>query len=280
MQSVRWIVEKPILRRPVLVVAFEGWNDAGDAATTAAGHVIDRFSTEPFAQIDPEPFYDFSTARPIIRLTGDGGRTVDWPSNEFTAAVLEGSERDLVVLTGIEPQLKWRTFSTAIAAVASELGADLVVSLGALIADVAHSRPITVYGTSNNAKLCEQLQLEPSTYEGPTGIVGVLHHACQEAGLASMSLWAAIPSYVPHAPSPKAALALVARLGEILGLDMETEGLAERSAEYERQITELVSDDHDTSSYVSKLEEQYDASMTPESTAELIEELEQFLKDQ
>lgn len=276
---VRWIAERPALRRPILVLAFEGWNDAGDAATSAAAHLISRFDAEPFAEIDPEPFYDFSSTRPIVRLTGDGNRIIDWPTNEFTGTVLENADRDLIVLTGIEPQLKWQTFSDEIAGLAAELGVELVVTLGALIADVTHSRPITVYGTSHDANLCEQLELEPSSYEGPTGIVGVVHHVCQTADLASMSLWATIPSYVPHAPSPKAALALVDRLGEILKLDMRTDELSDRAAEYERQITDLVADDDETRGYVAQLEEQYDATQ-PESTAELIEELEQFLKEQ
>ena len=269
-----------MLRRPLMVVAFEGWNDAGDAATTAVSHVVEEFGASPVAEIDPEQFYDFSSTRPIVRLTGEGSRRIDWPTNQFSVATVEGIERDVVVLSGVEPQLKWQTFADQVVSTARELGVELVVTLGALIADVAHSRPITVYGTSHDAALCEQLNLEPSTYEGPTGIVGVVHHACEKAELATMSLWVAVPSYIPHAPSPKAALALVERLGEILKIDMNTTGLAEQSGDYERHITELVSDDDDTRAYVTKLEEEYDASMRPENTAELIEELEQFLRDQ
>lgn len=279
-QAIRWISEKPSLRQPILVLAFEGWNDAGDAASGALTHLIEHLDAVPFAQIDAEPFYDFSSTRPLVRLDADGNRKIEWPTNEFSAAVVPDAERDVVVLSGIEPQLKWQTFSEQIAALAKDLGIELVVTLGALIADVVHSRPITVYGTSHDATLCEQLDLEPSTYEGPTGIVGVVHAACQDAELASMSLWAAVPSYVPHATSPKAALALVERLGDILHISTVTSDLVGEAEEYERQIDSLVADDDETRAYVAHLEEQYDASMRPESTAELIEELEEFLRDQ
>jgi len=261
-------------------MAFEGWNDAGDAATASAAHLVEHFGAEPFADIDSEPFYDFSTTRPLVRLDGAGGRRIEWPTNQFTATAVEGSERDLVVLTGVEPQLKWRTFAEEIASVAAEFDVALVITLGALIADVTHSRPTTVYGTSNDRALCEQLDLEPSNYEGPTGIVGVVHQACQDAGLASMSLWAAVPSYAPHARSPKAALALVQRLGEMMKVPIETGLLERETGDYERQLSELVAGDNDTSEYVARLEHEYDSSMRPESAAAMVEELEQFLKDQ
>lgn len=264
----------------MLIMAFEGWNDAGDAATTATSHLAERFGATPFADIDAEPFYDFSSTRPMVRLASDGRRRIDWPSNEFLVARLPDARRDVILLTGTEPQLKWRTFAGEIVALADQLNISLVVTLGALIADVTHSRPITVYGTSHDRALCEQLELEPSTYEGPTGIVGVVHHELQRADLASMSLWAAIPSYVPHAPSPKAALALVERIGDILATPTVTSALVSRAEEYVQQIDALVDDDDETSAYVRQLEAQYDASMRPESTAELIEELEEFLKDQ
>lgn len=272
--------ELPTLRSPVLILAFEGWNDAGDAATMATQHLAERFHAEPFASIDAEPFYDFSSTRPMVRLDDNGQRRIDWPANEFLAAELPDAGRDLIILTGSEPQLKWRTFSEQIVELAHTLDVGLVVTLGALIADVTHSRPVTVYGTSHDPTLCEQLELEPSTYEGPTGIVGVVHHELQRADLASMSLWAAIPSYVPHAPSPKATLALVERVGDVLRTPTVTSDLVSESEDYTSQIDELVADDDDTAAYVRQLEEQYDASMRPESTAELIEELEEFLKDQ
>lgn len=264
----------------MLILAFEGWNDAADAATMATSHLAERLDAKPFAAIEAEPFFDFSSTRPSVRLDTDGQRRIDWPANEFLAAELPDAARDVIILTGNEPQLKWRTFSEQIVELAQALDVGLVVTLGALIADVAHSRPVTVYGTSHDRALCEQLELEPSTYEGPTGIVGVVHHEFQQADIASMSLWAAIPSYVPHAPSPKATLSLVERVGDILVTPTVTSSLVSQAEDYTDQINQLVADDDETAAYVRQIEEQYDASMRPESTAELIEELEEFLKDQ
>ncbi|MEZ5229610.1 MAG: PAC2 family protein [Acidimicrobiales bacterium] len=217
--------------------------------------------------------------RPLVVLD-DTKRTIEWPAPEFTAAVLADSDRDLVVLAGIEPHLRWKTFANAVVEVAEQLGVSMVVSLGALIADVAHSRPTTVFGSAQDVALAERLDLEPSSYEGPTGIIGVLTNLLHERGIDTLSLWGSIPSYVPHANSPKAALALVDRLGSVLGLPILGGDLVEAAAEYEAQITALVEDDDDTKAYVSSLEAAYDASMRPESSAELIEELENFLRDQ
>jgi predicted ATP-grasp superfamily ATP-dependent carboligase len=277
-EHIRWTDERPALRRPVLVLAFEGWNDAGDAASTAARHIADRLDAAPFADIDAEIFYDFTDTRPIVNLD-NGERSIAWPINEFSASVRTDDDRDVIVVSGLEPQLRWRTYSEQIVGLAKELGVELVISLGALIADVAHSRPTTIYGSTDNAELGSKLDLEPSSYEGPTGIVGVIHSAFQREGIDSVSLWAAVPSYVPHANSPKAALALVDRLAQILGFPILGGDLVEATADYESQITELVSEDDDTRAYVERLESQYD-SMGPGSGAELIEELEQFLKEQ
>ncbi len=280
-EHLHWTADRPALRRPILVMAFEGWNDAGDAASTATRHVAETFDAAPFAEIDPELFYDFSTTRPFVRLDADAGRRIDWPSNAFMSATPAGdSEHDLIILTGVEPQLRWRTFADQIVSIATELDVELVVSLGALIADVAHSRPTTIYGTSDDRALCTKLDLEPSNYEGPTGIVGVIHNACRRAGLGSVSLWGSVPSYVPHASSPKAALALIDRLGTLLDLPILGGELVEATAEYERQINELVDDDDETKGYIQSLEKRYDESMDPESGAELITELEEFLREQ
>lgn len=260
-------------------MAFEGWNDAGDAATTAAQHIADRFDSTPFAEIDSENFYDFTDTRPLVHLD-DGERVIEWPINEFSASIIEQADHDLIVLRGLEPQLRWRTYTEQIVQLATELNCQMVISLGALIADVAHSRPTTIYGSTDNPELGKRLDLEPSSYEGPTGIVGVVHSAFQAKGINSVSLWAAVPSYVPHANSPKAALALVERLAQVLGFPILGGNLVEATAHYETQITELVSEDDETRAYVENLESQYDSSMTPESGASLIEDLENFLKDQ
>ena len=277
MDSIQWVAERPELRDPILIAAFEGWGDAGDAATTAARHLRDRLGGETFANIDPEPFYDFATTRPFVRLEGDE-RQIDWPANDFAAVHVPTSNHDLIVLTGIEPHLKWRTFTEQILAVIDEFNVRLVVSLGALIADVVHSRPATVYSSGYDAELNERLDLEPSTYEGPTGIVGVLHDALRTHGIGSVSLWGTIPGYVPNATSPKAALALVERVSQLLDLSVPTTALEIGAAAYERQISELVEDNDETRAYVAQLEETYD-SMRPESGAALIEELEEYLRD-
>ncbi|MGF1595622.1 MAG: PAC2 family protein [Acidimicrobiales bacterium] len=277
MDYLRWTADRPALRDPILLAAFEGWGDAGDAATTAARHIRDRLGGEPFASIDPEPFYDFTVTRPIVRLDKNE-RVIDWPENEFAAVDVPAASHDLIILVGIEPQLQWRTYTEQILSVVDTFGVKLVVSLGALIADVAHTRPATIYSSGYDRDLNERLDLEPSTYEGPTGIVGVLHDALRTHDTASISLWGTIPGYVPSATSPKAALALVERVGQLLDLSVPTTALEIGAAAYERQVSELVDDNDETRAYVEQLEATYD-SLRPESGAALIEELEQYLRD-
>lgn len=270
----------PKLRRPVLVMAFEGWNDAGDSATTAADHIAELLGAEVFASLDPEPFYDFTNTRPMVRLNSEGRREISWPTNDFAAAVMPDSDRDMIILTGTEPQLRWRTYCDAVVKLAAQHEVSLVVSLGALIADVVHTRPTTIYGASYDPALCEELDLEPSGYEGPTGIVGVIHDAFHRAEMGSVSLWGTVPSYVPHAPSPKAAMALVNRVARLVDIKIPVDSLKSSSQVYEKQITDLVSDDLETQEYVADLEARYDEAIGPGSGEALISELEQFLRDQ
>ncbi|MCP3988017.1 MAG: PAC2 family protein [Actinomycetia bacterium] len=277
MDYIEWTAERPQLRDPILIAAFEGWGDAGDAATTAARHIRDRLSGESFASIDPEPYYDFTAARPLVQLV-KGGRKIEWPSNEIAGVSVPTANHDLLVIVGVEPQLQWRSYTRQILSLVDEFDVKLVISLGALIADVVHSRPATVYTSGYDRELNERLDLEPSTYEGPTGIVGVLHDALQTHGTGSVSLWGTIPGYVPNATSPKAALALVERVSQLLELTIPTTALEIGAAAYERQISELVEDNDETQAYVAQLEENYD-SMRPESGAALIEELEEYLRD-
>jgi proteasome assembly chaperone (PAC2) family protein len=260
-----------------LIAAFEGWGDAGDAATTAARHVRDRLGGVTFATIEAEPFFDFTATRPSVRIE-QGGRYIDWPANDFAAVPVPTAKHDLLILVGVEPHLRWKTFAEQILAVIDAFDVKLVVTLGALIADVVHSRPATVFTSGYDPELNERLDLEPSSYEGPTGIVGVLHDALREHGTPSLSLWGTIPGYVPNATSPKAALALVERVGQLLELPIPTTALEIGAAAYERQISELVDDNDETRAYVAQLEQAYD-SMRPESGAALIEELEQYLRD-
>jgi proteasome assembly chaperone (PAC2) family protein len=266
--------------RPLLVVAFEGWNDAGEAATTSVEHLWTTWRARTFASIDPEEFYDFTATRPQVRIDADLERVIDWPANEFGWARPAGTD-GVVLLRGVEPQLRWRTFCAEVLEVAERLDVRFVLTLGALLADVAHSRPTPVFGTAYDDEVLERLGLEPSSYEGPTGIVGVLHAECRRRGIDSASLWAAVPAYVPSAPSPKAALALVRRSLELLGTTAPTTVLEVASVSYERQIDELVEEDESTEEYVQRLEEQHDADQNAiQSADDLVEEVERYLREQ
>jgi proteasome assembly chaperone (PAC2) family protein len=283
MDHVRWH-ERPQLRRPTLVAAFEGWNDAADAASTAARYLRDRWTARPFADIDPEEFYDFSSTRPQVRLSDGITRRIEWPATELSTAPLPDTTRDAVVMLGIEPQLKWRTYAGEVVDLAQELGVELIVILGALLADVAHTRPVKVTGTAADAALVRRLGLARSTYEGPTGIVGVLHDAFSRARLPSASLWAAVPHYVASTPSPKAALALVERATTLLSSSVVTTDLQVAAADYERQVSEVVASDEDVAAYVRRLEQSADddsmSDMENVTGDSLADELEAFLREQ
>jgi proteasome assembly chaperone (PAC2) family protein len=275
-EHVRWRT-RPQLDRPVLIAAFEGWNDAGDAASSAVRYLVERNGAELVADIDPEEFLDFTSTRPHARVDDDGHRVIDWPTIEFYAGQLPGGAGDALLLLGSEPQLKWRTFCEQVVAIARELDCRLVLTLGAVIAEVPHSRPVPVVGSVSDTALQADLGLPASTYEGPTGIVGVLSAAMRDAGVPSASLWAAVPTYVPTAPSPKAALALVERVGEVLDTWLPTTDLEIAAASYERQVTELVEEDDETSDYVSRLESRHDDDQEVSGTS-LVEEVERYLR--
>jgi proteasome assembly chaperone (PAC2) family protein len=284
MDYVRW-QDRPELRRPVLIAAFEGWNDAADAASTAARYLRDRWSARPFATIDHEDFYDFTATRPQVRLVNGLTRRIDWPETQLSWAPLPGTSRDVVVLLGHEPQLKWRTFTEQVVTAAAELQVELIVIMGALLADVPHSRPVRVTGTAADAELVRRLDLGRSTYEGPTGIVGVLHEAFSRSHLPSASLWAAVPHYVAATPSPKASLALVERAVDLLSTTVDIEDLAIAAADYERQVNEVVAADDDVVAYVRRLESSTDdddavADLEAVSGDALAAELERYLREQ
>jgi predicted ATP-grasp superfamily ATP-dependent carboligase len=271
---------QPTLHQPVLVAAFEGWNDAGDAATFAARFLAERWDAEPFGTLDPEEFFDFTSTRPHVQLDDDGLREIVWPTTTFSSATIPDADLDVIFVVGSEPQLKWRTFSNEIVEIATEYEARLVVTLGALLAEVPHTRPVSIVGTAYDGALVRQLGLTQSAYQGPTGIVGVLHDAFRRAGVPSASLWAAVPTYVPNAPSPKAALALVERIAELLSVPMITTDLEIASASYERQIDELVADDDDTAAYVARLEQAADELPDDDAAhGDLIAEVERFLRE-
>ena len=260
MDLVTW-EHRPALRRPVLVIAFEGWNDAGDAASLAAAYLAEVWGAERFATIDPEELFDFTSSRPQVRIVDGVTRTIDWPFTELSAATVPGTERDVIFVRGVEPQLRWKTFCAAIVEAAIGLGVELAVTLGALLADVPHTRPVRVTGTTDDLGLSERLGMVSSSYEGPTGIIGVLGSALAAAGLPSASLWAAVPHYVHQVPSPKAALALVERSAAVLGARVNPLELRLAAAEYERQVSERVAEDDDAAVYVAQLEEADDANL-------------------
>ena len=258
MESDLRIEERPTLRRPVLLAAFRGWNDGGQAATLAAGTLARVWDARQFAEIDPEGFIDFQATRPTVLLDEGMTRQIEWPEITFHAAAIPGADRDVVILRGVEPNYRWRAFNELVVGLARDLGVELVVTLGALLADVPHTRPAPVTGAASDLSLVEELGLQPSRYEGPTGIVGVLHDAFREAGIPSVSLWSAVPHYVSLAPSPRAARALCDRLGELLGITIDLTELEEAEEIYAEQITEAVASDPETAAYVEELERRSD----------------------
>jgi predicted ATP-grasp superfamily ATP-dependent carboligase len=275
------IGERPSLERPILITAFRGWNDGGQGASLAGAYLARRWEAEQFAEIDPEEFFDFQATRPMVSLTEGASRKLEWPENLFFRARIPEADRDAVLLLGVEPNLRWRTFSRLVVDLAADLGVELVVTLGALLADVPHTRPAPVTGSASDPDLVEQLGLQVSRYEGPTGIVGVLHDAFRAAGVPSVSLWAAVPHYVSLAPSPKAALALCERLGGVLGTPIDTAELTEAAESYQRQVTEAVSTDDETAAYVEELEQradELDEESLP-SGESLAAELTRFLRE-
>jgi proteasome assembly chaperone (PAC2) family protein len=275
------VSRRPTVERPVLVAAFRGWNDGGQGASLAAGYLAKAWDARRFAEIDPEGFFDFQATRPHVRLEEGFTRRIDWPETAFFHARPHRLDRDAVLLMGVEPNLRWRTFSGVVVDFAKELGVELVVTLGALLADVPHTRPTPVTGSATDPDLIQRLGLQASRYEGPTGIVGVLHDACKGAGIPSASLWAAVPHYVSLAPSPKAAAALCERLATLLGAEIDTAELDDAAEAYVRQVSEAIAADEDTAAYVEDLErraDEVDESEIP-SGESLAAELSRFLRE-
>jgi proteasome assembly chaperone (PAC2) family protein len=264
------------------VAAFRGWNDGAQGASLAASYLAQSWGARRFADLDPEEFYDFQAVRPHVRLEEGLTRRVDWPENVFYHAAVPATDRDAVLLLGVEPNTRWRTFCSEVVELARDLEIQLVVTLGALLADVPHTRPAPVTGSASDPALVEELGLAASRYEGPTGIVGVLHDACREAGMPSASLWAAVPHYVSLAASPKAALALCGRLGDLLDAELELGDLERASEAYELQVSAVVSQDEETDAYVRDLEARRDAlgdELDVPSGDSLAAELTRFLRE-
>jgi proteasome assembly chaperone (PAC2) family protein len=277
----------PELERPVLIAGFTGWNDAADAASVAVGALASSWEVRRFGGFDGEEFFDFQTTRPQVKLVDGVTREIEWPENMLSATEprLEAAgSRGAVLLTGPEPNFRWRAFSTAVVELAKALNVELVVTMGALLADVPHSRPVSVSANSQDATLVESLGLSASRYEGPTGITGVLHRACADGGLPSVSFWASVPHYLPAVPSAPAALALLDKLSDLLGMEVDTGDLESTAETYQEQVSVAVSQDSDLSSYVRMLEERFDSqadqgARSLPSGDELAQELEGFLRE-
>ena len=265
------IHERPTsLERPVLIGAFRGWNDGGQAATLAAGYLARLWGAKKFADIDPELFVDFQATRPMVSLEEGRTRKIEWPENTFYRARIPGADRDAILLVGVEPNYRWRTFSEVVTDLARDLGVELAVTLGALVADVPHTRPSPVTGAATDPQLVDELGLQLSRYEGPTGIVGVLLDSCRRAGIPSVSLWAAVPHYVQLAPSPPAAKALCERLAGVLATDIDVTELTEASEEYVEQVSQAVATDTETAGYVEELERRTDSLDWLEESDDLV----------
>jgi predicted ATP-grasp superfamily ATP-dependent carboligase len=264
MQPLIWDRRPDDLRAPAMVCAFQGWNDAGDAASSAVSFLASALDARRFARIDSEEFYDFQANRPSIRFgTEDGAklgaREIRWPMVEIFAASAPRAPRDLVLVQGVEPSMRWRAFTSHMVDLAEALGVQVVVTMGALLGDVPHTRPVAMTGHASDAALLERLGIQPSSYEGPTGIVGVLHTACAQAGLPSASLWAAVPHYVAAASNPKAALALLRRIEVLVGVSVDVSELETSAADYERQVGMAVRSDPDIQAFVERLEQAADS---------------------
>ncbi len=253
-ESLAWETDPPELRSPILVCSFRGWNDAAASASTALQTVAASLDAEVLAQVDPEEFFDFQANRPTISLSEGQTRHIEWPENTLLTARAPSASRDLVLLDGTEPNLRWRTFSELIAAAAERIGVEMVITMGALIAEVAHTLPVPITGLASDEELVEELDLQRSSYEGPTGIVGVLHDSCRHAGMTSASLWAAVPHYVAAVPNPKAALALLRRLEALTGIAVDASELEEETDTYEEQVGRAVAANPEIEELVERIE--------------------------
>lgn len=271
----RW----PELRNPVLVAAFEGWNDAGDAATGAIEHLELTWDATPLAELDPDEYYDFQVNRPTVSLVDGVSRRITWPTTRLSVCRPEGADFDLILVRGIEPNMRWRNFCGEILDMVRDMGVQMVVTLGALLSDAPHTRPTPVSGTSYDAESATRFGLEGSRYEGPTGIVGVLQDACVAAGIPAISFWAAVPHYVAQPPNPKATIALLHRVEEVLDIPVPLGELPTQADEWQKLVDEMAEEDSDVAEYIRNLEERDDAGEMRETSGEVIaREFERYLR--
>lgn len=264
---------------PVVIAAFEGWNDAGDAASSVIDHLMEVWNAEVIGAIDPEDFYDFQMNRPNIETGPDGHRRIGWPSTQIAVASPPDLDRDVILIRGLEPNMRWRQFCAELLAACDELGGSLVITLAALLADTPHTRPLPVTGSATEPELVDRLRVEQSSYEGPTGIVGVFQDACGKLDIPAVSYWVAVPHYVAQPPCPKASLALVHELEDLLGSAIPLGDLPEEARAWERGVDELAEEEEEIAEYVRALEETRDTADLPEASGEAIaREFERYLK--
>lgn len=281
-----WASQPGPLRKPVLVAGFEGWNDAADAASGAAAWLTEHGDTTPVASIDPEPYFDFQTRRPHIEIANGVPQSITWPENLFSTVGLD--QRDVVVLRGVEPSYRWQAFCDTILSVAKRTSCEMIVTFGALLADVPHTRAARITGVVTDPALIGTLGLTPSRYEGPTGIVGALHGHCQQAGVPSVSLWAPVPHYVAAPPNPPATFGLLERLGNLLGIDLDLDHLEKTAQGWREKVDDVAASDDDVRGYVRGLEERYDNDVASDASwgahlptgDELAREVERYLRDE
>ena len=269
----------PELTDPMVVVAFEGWNDAGDAATGAVEHLELIWNAKPLAALDPEDYYDFQVNRPSVSLVGGVSRRVEWPTTRISVARPPGSERDVVLIRGIEPNMRWRGFCAELIEILQELDVEIVVALGALLADTPHTRPTPVTGSAYDVDSARAYGLETSSYEGPTGILGVFQDACVQAGLPAISFWAAVPHYVSQPPSPRATLALLQRVEEVLELTVPLGALPQQAEDWVKTVDEMANEDAEVVEYVRSLEERAaEADLSTANGDQIAREFERYLR--
>lgn len=269
----------PVLNDPVMIAAFEGWNDAGESASAAVTHLREVWAADPLADLDSEEYYDYQVNRPLISVDDSGVRQLQWPATRLYVARIPLYPRDIILVQGIEPNMKWQQFTREILGLAAELDVQLVITLAALLSDNPHTRPMPVTGSTSDQALRDELEMEPSTYEGPTGIVGVIQEACERFGIPAVSLWAAIPHYVSQPPSPKGTLALVRKVEDVLDVPVPLGDLVEEARAWEIGVNELAEEDEEVAEYVRQLEEARDTTDLPEASGEAIaREFEKYLR--
>jgi hypothetical protein len=268
----------PVLRNPVAIAAFEGWNDAADSSTAAVEHLEQVWTARPITSLDPEEYYDFQVNRPIVSMAEGETRTIEWPTTRFSVATPPGTDRDVLLIRGIEPSMRWRTFCGEILELCHSLEVSRIVLLGALLADVPYTRPLPISGSAANRDLAERFSLSPTRYDGPTGIVGVLHEACARAELDVLSFWVHVPHYANNPPCPKATLALLHRVEDVLDLPVPMMDLAEESAEWEERLRAAAEQDAELAEYVRELEERVGDELQPLSGDEIAQEFEKYLR--